>query len=308
MEKKNLYRILFLFIITNITLYLHGCASVEQTLYLGDVKVNAPISTPPTHININKEPGDVTISPRFALINKKKVTGSTEDRHTQSLLLLDSSEYKPKSNNVEWNFSRYIFGTDIDFKLSKAFSLFGGFSFSSEGNLWGGNLGIGLHSHSTSPVVRFDIGINIQKYEYDAVTIVHTRESYFGEDADEYISFFHDKGNEINFNPFFSLTVNSTNDSSLLNYFMSAGFFWQSLLDFEPGETNYDPFLFWTKTVTDMRPDCNSGFLFFNPGLNLNLNEHMRILFSAKVLKEVLVTSDSNEWLVVPSVQLDFQL
>ncbi len=306
--KKEIQYKTFLIIIAASILYLCGCASVEQTLYLGDVEVNAPITTPPTHININKEPGDVTISPRFAVINKKKMTGATEDRYTQSVLLLDSSEYKSRNNNVEWNFSRYLLGTDIDLKLSKGFSLFGGFSFSGEGNFWGGNLGIGLHSHSASPAARLDIGISIQKYEYDAVTIVQTKETGFFGDENEYISVFHDKGNEVNFNPFFSLTINSINDSSFLNYFLSAGFFWQSLLGFEPGETDFDTFLFWNKTTIDERSNFTAGFLYFNPGLGFNINEQIRILFSAKVLKEVFVTSNSKEWFVVPSIQLDFQL
>ena len=102
--------------------------------------------------------------------------------------------------------------------------------------------------------------------------------------------------------------MNSNNDSSLFNYFVSAGFFWQSLLDFKPGETDYDSFLFWTKITTDERSDCTTGFLFVNPGLSFNLNEQMRILFSAKVLKELLITSDLKEWFVIPSVQMDFQL
>ena len=41
--------------------HLIGCATVEQTIYLGDVEVSAPICPPPTHININKDVGNVTI-------------------------------------------------------------------------------------------------------------------------------------------------------------------------------------------------------------------------------------------------------
>lgn len=41
------------FLLTLILIFI-GCASVEQTINLGDVEVSAPIVPPPTHLNINK--------------------------------------------------------------------------------------------------------------------------------------------------------------------------------------------------------------------------------------------------------------
>ena len=42
-------------------LLLNGCApqQIEETLYLGDAKIKAPITTPPLHLNINFSSFDI---------------------------------------------------------------------------------------------------------------------------------------------------------------------------------------------------------------------------------------------------------
>jgi len=56
-----------LFIILPFILYFFGCATVEHTIFLGDVEVVAPITPPPTHININKEKEMLQFHPDFLL-------------------------------------------------------------------------------------------------------------------------------------------------------------------------------------------------------------------------------------------------
>ena len=301
------FKIIF-FCIFALTLF--GCATVEQTIYLGDVEVNAPICPPPTHLNINKDVGNVTISPRFTVIgNSTTIVGSTEGRYNRIFHLGNDSTYRPKFNNLNWNVSKYTFGLDIDFKVSKAFSIFGGFNYSGDGNisLMGGNIGFGLHNHAINPVVRFDVGITIQDYNYTAITIVHTKTtSIFG--TDEYWSIFGDRGSSTNINPFGTLTINSTYDSSFFNWFITGGFFTQNLLGFEPGTTSYPilPFVI-TYTEIDTRSDMLAGFLYLNPGISLSLNQQIRLLLSVKINYEVLATN-SNQLYVMPAVQFDFQL
>ncbi|MFO7524513.1 MAG: hypothetical protein R6W68_03585 [Ignavibacteriaceae bacterium] len=289
---------------------LTGCGTIEQTIYLGDVEVNAPVSPPPTHINVNKEVGNVTFSPRFTVLtSNNKITGSTEDRYNRTFRFSDDDFYIAKSENLEWILSKFIFGLDIDVKLAEKFSLFGGFHFSSgdNKNLAGGNFGIGIHNHLESPVIRLDLGMTIQKYEYFAVTIVHTKStSIFG--SGEYWDIYGDKGSTTNLNPFIALTFNSDYDSGLINWFIPVGFFTQNLLGFKPGTTNYPMFPFFMEyTKVDKRSDMLAGFLYINPGVSISLYKDMKILISAKTIREIVATG-TDEWFFMPSVQIDFQL
>jgi hypothetical protein len=287
--------------------YLIGC-SVEQTIYLGDAEVTAPITTPPTHLNINKETGDITFSPKFSvIINREKLSGQTGDRYS-SYHYFENPQYEPKPENLDWMPVKYCFGLDIDWKVGDNISLFAGLNSATEKSisLTGGNIGIGIHNHMKNPITRFDIGFNIQKYNYFVVSIVHTKTtSIFGKD--EYWDIYGDKGSSVSFNPFFTLTINSSNGTGFLNYFGTIGIFSQSLLDFEPGETNYEffPFVNYKTTV-----DENAGFISYsfyaNPGLSFSIINNFRIIISAKLLKEL--STSTRKWFIIPSAQLDFQL
>jgi len=125
-----------LFIILPFILYFFGCATVEHTIFLGDVEVVAPITPPPTHININKEKGDVTVSPRFsAIANKlKEITGSTGDSYRRSFILPDNSTYRAKRENLKWNIMEYVYGADLDIQIGENTSVFGGINLSAGNN------------------------------------------------------------------------------------------------------------------------------------------------------------------------------
>ena len=309
MKKIYINKTVLLFLVIILFLFF-GCATVEQTIYLGDVEVNAPICPPPTHINVNKDVGNVTISPRFAIINSNaKIIGSTEDRYSSVFNFGNDTTYKPKMDNLTWNTSDFTAGIDIDYKVWQNFSIFGGFNYSGDRHtsLMGGNIGVGFHNHMLNPVVRLDFGITIQDYHYTAITIVHTKTtSIFG--SDEYWNIYADRGSSTNINPFGTLTINSSYDSSLFNWFITGGFFTQNLLGFEPGSTSYPLFPFPViYTRVDERSDMLAGFVYLNPGISISLNQQIRLLISAKINYEVLATN-SNQWYVMPAAQFDFQL
>jgi hypothetical protein len=261
-------------------------------------------------VNINKDVGDVTISPKFSMNSSNStIIGSTEDRYNAIFEFSNDTIYRAKTENLAWYTSDYTFGLDVDFKVTEGFSIFGGFNYSGDGqtNLIGGNLGVGFHNHAINPVVRVDFGITIQDYDYTAVTIVHTKTtSFFGND--ESWSIFGDRGSSTNINPFGTLTINSSYDSSFFNWFFTAGFFTQNLLGFEPGSNTYPILPFFSSyTEVDERSDMLAGFLYLNPGISFSLNRQIRILLSAKMNYEVLATN-SKQLYVLPAVQIDFQL
>ncbi len=306
--KTEIKHLLLSFFTAAAFVVLNGCVNVEETIYLGDVKVNGPLMTPPEHINNNKHLGDVTISPRFSAIsNTKKITGTTDDRYTGSFNFPDQSKYSANRENLEWNLSPYNVGADIDIAVSRSFSIFGGLIVSAGKNntsFTGGNFGIGLRSTDNDQTLRVDFGLNIHEFDYYAVTIVQTKEtSLFG--SKQYTNIYCDKGNSVNINPFLTLSVYSSSARNLINYSGSLGFFTQSLLDFNPGETNYEYFpLIYEKTTVDRRANYTAYFFYLAPGLIFTINPQMNLTVSAKILKEFL--SDSGGIIAIPSVQMDF--
>lgn len=309
MKKKNGSRYVFIFLINTIFL-LTGCGTVEQTIYLGDVDVIAPICTPPTHVNINKDAGNITFSPTFSVINSNTtIIGTTEDRYRSIFKLNHDTKYEAKTQNLTWNTSNFTLGLDVDYKAWKNFSIFGGFNYSYDGqkNSVGANIGVGFHNHATNPVVRFDIGFTIQDYHYTAITIVNTKTtSIFG--SEDSWSIFTDRGVSTNVNPFFTLTFNSAYDSSQFNWFVTFGFFTQNLLGFEPGTSSFPLFPFLvTYTKVDERSDMLAGFVYLNPGISISIDRQIRLLLSAKINYEVLATH-SNKFYVMPTAKIDFQL
>jgi hypothetical protein len=291
-------------------LFFSGCATVEQTIYLGDVNVNAPISPPPTHLNVNKRVGSIIISPKFSFIkNNTIINGSTSNPYTGTFRFSNDSTYRTKTKNLQWSVSNYTIGADLDLKISKGFSIFGGINFSgnSDQNLTGGNFGIGFHNHDENPIIRFDIGLTIQEYDFNAITIVHTKtESIFG--SDEYWDIYSDRAKTTNINPFGTLTINSSSDSSFLNWFVTGGYFTQNLLGFTPGTYSYPLFPFAVSyTKIDTRSDMLAGFLYFNPGITLSFWPEARFVLSVKMLDEISATSGSGI-IFMPSAQIDFQL
>lgn len=305
--------VLYLSVIA-IAFSLLGCAiEVEQTLYLGDVKVDAPIITPPTHLNINKEAGDITISPRFSILTKTdKIISSTGGRYPKTLTFNDSIYYQAKSKNLQWQPYTYTAGLDLDFMLIKGVSVFGGMNLSGgdDKTLLGGNLGIGFHTNNVNPNVRFDFGVTIQEYSFDALTIVHTRTSSFWGTTED-LSFFADRGKVTNINPFATLTINSSYDSCFINWYVAGGYFIQNLLGYEPGSYSYPYFpfvpVFGSYTQVDKRSDLSAGFLYLNAGMAFDLGQHFRLVVSAKMVDEVSATSGTG-FLIIPSAQIDFQL
>ena len=308
--KKNIRIIsIKLIIITIFTIFLVGCATVEQTIYLGDVDVEGPVVVPPTHLSNTGEAGKFTVSPHVSFLNKKEIIGSTNDRYSQSFRLTDSTSYSTKKDNFYWNVSEYTMGVDLNLQVSNAFSIFGGVDFSGgngTNSLNGGNFGIGLHSHLKNPNVRIDLGASFQKYNYFAITIVHTKTTYQWGDDVESTEIFGDKGNSVNINPFFTLTINSNNDSSLINYFGTIGFFTQSILNFNPGESHYPFFpLLIEQTTIDERANFNNSFFYLNPGISFKIDPQMSVILSAKILADLSI--EKNNVFVVPSIQMDFQ-
>lgn len=305
--KINIFHMFLFSLIIIVFCSSFGC-SVVQEIYLGDVEVGAPVTPPPTHVTIDKESSPVTVS--FKLINlpgPKVIHTSTDGHYGQSVKLSDTIEYRAKTNNLDWNIAGNLLGADVDFKIWKSVAFFGGIHFpiGKGSNLLGGNIGIGIHSYDKNPNIRFDLGLGIQKYDFKAITIIRTKGTSFFENIDD-IAVYEDRGSTTNLNPFLTMTLNSSDKLSLINYFFTVGYFTQNLLGFYPGETHSSS-PFYSQTTFDERSDCTCGFLYLNPGITYAFDQQFNIIVSAKILKEMTKTELGN-WLIMPSLQVDIQL
>jgi hypothetical protein len=312
-EKQKIYIVLSFILLA----LLNSCSSsvITETLYIGNSEVNSPITPPPVHTGFKSGEGDVIISPMVQINQTRNVNFRTSNPFNKSLLLSDSSIMSVNEKNFQWNFPQYQFGVDVDAALTKSLAFFAGGYYSSfdEMQLLNWNLGFGLYSQKPSGGVRVDFGILFQKYFFDSETIVHSKETdRSGKVVKEDFFYFRDRASKTNYSFFSMLTLHSAYSEDLINYGFSLGYFTQELLDFEPGVTNNSVReisfnrLFDDKYKTDLRPESTPGFIILSPMLSLKVYENIRMVLTVKAIKEVRMERTFGDWLILPTLQMDF--
>lgn len=300
---------------------LNYCTSAEkivETYYLGNVNINAPITTPPVHVMVDNQKSDLTVTPKLIIGTERQIESSTEYHYTDRIILPDNSTVEAKNENLEWNLSSAVIGADFDYRAGNNFSLFGGLQLATTENnvLMGGNVGLGFHGVTNNIAMRLDLGLSIQESNCDALTIIHTKYIYANSGTRTDTTYFRDKDNFVNINPFLVYTLNSVIKDDRLNYFLSLGYFTQTILDFEPGKSSNSNtwiILFGVPRAdeyytSDLRPNVKAGFVMINPGIVYTIDEQFNLILSLKILKETLLDSSRNLWMVMPSVQMDIRL
>ena len=186
----------------------------------------------------------------------------------------------------------------------------GGFHFSNMNNQSsiGGELGLGFGSNNGTMGIRFDAGILIQSHLFQAQTVIKTVERYENGTSKEFVSIYYDNSSTTNINPFVTLHLNS-DFGSPFDFYVGAGYFSQNLLGFTP--TNYLNRPWWIPNRdyvrSDKRSSVNLGFILFSPGLIVKVMENTHALLGVKVLKIVGNDTKAEDWLMMPSFQIDFK-
>jgi hypothetical protein len=305
---------------------LTGCATITEKIYLQEVEVSGPINHPAIHITTNKEENTVIVSPKIFINTVNNVSGRVNHTNVNNngIFQLDtvqngdgtwkyrespSNRNTYNGKNLNWHLPDMYAGLDLDISLSRSIALAGSFNFSNIDNtgLIGGSLGLGFHKVSGQGAVRFDAGLSMQEYAYDASTVVvRTVEQVF-EPTTTDITFFHDinKSSEVNF--YASLTYNSVFESSPVNFFVSLSYFSQSLLDFEPSETDaeYYPFIGISKFTTDARGEVTTSYLSISPGIYQNFSPWSRVVFGVSILKNIGLEQASKSVFIMPVIKFD---
>ncbi|HVO73676.1 MAG TPA: hypothetical protein VMT35_06610 [Ignavibacteriaceae bacterium] len=318
-------RIIRLIIILLSLFLLFGCATITEKVYLQQVEVAGPINHPPIHITGGKEKSSITVSPKIFINTTASVSGQVNHTYVngQGIYQLDTiqngdgtwryrespaNRSKYRGRNLNWKLPNLYAGLDLDISLSKSISFAASVNYSNndQTGLMGGSVGLGFYKENEQGAIRFDAGINIQEYAYDASTVVVTTTDPFWGSPTTEITFFHDinKNSDVNF--YASLTYNSIFENSPVNFFVSLSYFGQSLLDFEPSETNVDYYPFGViKYTTDARGEVSSSYLSVSPGIYQNLSPWSRIVLGVSIIKNIGLEQPSQSVFILPQIKFD---
>ena len=304
--------------------FLQGCTTINQTIYLQNVKVDGPIKTPPLNITKDKKDEQATISVGMSFNSARNVQGVVGE-HTMvnsagnfqvdtatikgQRIYYDAgtNNYKYAGNNFQWHQSDFSIFVNSDFRLSSAFAFSFGLNYAVQNqvDLYGGNFGFGIYSESESAAMRLDFGLNWEQVLYDASSVVVTEVSGGGNNSSS-VAFYEDKDKRTSFTPYITLTYNSKFDNAPFNFFINIGYFTQSLINYSPSTPSQSYYSLNTTVYTvDKRGEAIAGFFNFMPGLYFYITDKSRINIGMRILKETQIESSSNSTYILPFFQFD---
>ena len=303
---------------------LQGCTTINQTIYLQNVKVDGPIKTPPINITKDKQNEQVALSVGMAFNNTKNIQGIVGEHskvnnlgifQVDTIIVNGQRTYKDAGtntynfagNNFQWeqpDFSMFI-NSDLRLSGSFAFSVGLNYSVKNQSDLYGGNFGFGIFNENSSEAIRLDFGVNWQQVLYDASSLVVTDISGGGSSSSS-VTFFEDVDKKTNFNPYISITYNSKFGDFPINFFINGGYFAQSLINYSPSTPSKIYYPLQTQVITiDKRGEATAGFLNFTPGIYLELPGDTRLDFGIRFLKETQIEASSKSFFIMPFFQYD---
>jgi hypothetical protein len=303
-------------------IFITGCGTVQDTIYLQQVEVTTPLNIPPLNLSSTANEGKVTVSPKFYFNDVKSVEGSLDHSPVNNLSQFEvdtiEGRFIPSSNNryeygqrnMRWNIPDYMIGVDLDLPLGKVVSVNTGFHVSTMDNtdLLGAVLGISLHTLADNSAIRFSGGLTWQQFKYTAETVVlRTTDPIFGE-PETTAFFFYDENKETEMNFYFSLLYNTNFPEFPLNFYMGISYFRQTLFDFEPTtpDISIQPFYIYTKI--DARGESSGGFLNLAPGIFSDISNWARIAGGVNFVFGTAVNNATETSFMLPFVKFEFFL
>jgi hypothetical protein len=260
-------------------------------------------------ITKDKFAGNVTISPRLSINKYSEISGNVGNRRYANAS--QDSLFRSKTNNLRWKIPQVSFGFDLDVAVSNSFAIAGGLNYSviDQTKLIGGSLGIALFHEKNGSAIRFDAGILVQELYYDAKTIVETTIDPIRGSPSTSVYYYRDKDKNADIDLYATLTYNSTIQNFPLNFFLSASFFTQTILDFEPSkQTDLSYILVLSeKTINDVRGEASSSFLSVTPGVFIDITEWSRMVIGVRLMNDIGLDSASRSFFVLPVLQLDMK-
>lgn len=318
---KYIVAISFCFIII-----ISGCTTINQTIYLQDIEVTGPMNNPPLNITTDQKQGSFKFSSRFSINNNNKLSGRIE-KHSNvnkdgiyridTVFDNDGKRYYRESGentnefrgkNLEWNIPNFLAAFNIDYAAGNHMALNLGMNYSVENHtdFLGGCFGIGFFSEKEGSAIRFDAGVMWQELSYEASTVVVTEETPPFGSSSTTVDFFNDRNKSANWNPYISVTYNTSSKTAPLNFFLSLGYFGQTLFDFEPSNQNPEYYPFGVTAIrSDERGESTTSLINLSSGIFINMTENSKVILGIKLLKETQIEESSKSLFALPVLQLD---
>jgi hypothetical protein len=288
--KKIVLPICFVYIF----ILFNGCSIKEAYLLRADI--DGPASQIPIHLAKSVENDKVSLSLRVSGNTLQHIDGNVSRRNRN---IYTDSLYAGK--NLGWDVSKFTFNFDADFKLGKNFALFGGFDLSEgfKDVIIGGNIGLGFVGGDSLNAIRFDAGLKYQTMRVKGFYYAEAELLPFNLDFN-YIALV-DKEDGY-FNPFFSLTYNSTHKDWFVNPVFQIGYVSQDLFNIEVGrESN----LFLVNE--DITLKSTISILSLTPGVNIALGENQNLLIGVRYFHLMSVDDLEKTSMFLPFAQIDFR-
>jgi hypothetical protein len=139
--------------------------------------------------------------------------------------------YSYKGKNLTWALPQMKLGFDLEF-FYESFGLILGLDYASVDNrrFWGGNLGVAFAHRYSLWAWRMDFNVHFNHIYYQ-VDYLNKTDLILPWDSDMYVIPLSTEGEDLNWNPEFSLTLNSNNIEWPVNVFTSLSFGSQTLFD-----------------------------------------------------------------------------
>ncbi len=290
------------------SIILTSCATVQNVVYLQEVEVNTPLSPPPIRITKDMSAGSVTLSPRILLSNYSEISGNAGTRKFVSSQ--QDSVFRSKNKNLFWKMPKMSFGFDLDIAVTDHVAFSGGINYSinNQRRLWGGSFAIGFYQEKNSNAVRFDAGLRLQEFYYEAKSIVEQTIDPIWGDPTTSVGYFFDQDRDFSYDLFLLLSYNSTMKEFPLNFFMNLGYFSQTILDFSPtwgSDILYSTFFLTPTHTEDARGEATISLLTATPGIFIDVTEWTRIIVGARFMYNIDFDSASRDLFILPVMQID---
>jgi hypothetical protein len=281
-------------------LVLLGGCTVRETVYLKSLEAESPVSMPPVPITDSTQGGEFRASVRLSRLFVEEVHGSVP---TGGPPMPGAPAEK---NNLAWQLQKTYGALDLNYTVSKHVALTGGMSYGNvqERGYWGGNFGVGLFSETNRQAWRLDVGVNIQSTSFVAPSVVVTDVTAWTGGTSTDVHYFTDYGDKTQWNPYATLTLNSSYQDWLLNFFLQGAVWGQTLASFYPENEvlGVPPVTVYERN--DTRATYTATMFSATGGLYVRLGQDYRILAGVRwVAGDISGQNPSSLW--VPLLQFD---
>ena len=308
-----------------ISVILTGCTTITQTTYLQNVEITGPINPPPIKVIDGQKAGDITLSTSFSFnqTNKSNAnTGTHTKVNSQGIYQIDTVKdgtsiwYAPSGNdtydfegkNLLWNLPEFSFTVNSAICISNHVDFSAGLNFVNQDHrsLIGGNAGFGFFTEKENSAFRLNVGILWQQLYYYATSAVITEYKPAFSSSKTEVYFYKDQDKTTSWNPYVSLTYNSTMKDFPLNFFLNLGFFGETIYDFKPTRPNEEFYPFGINFHSvDARGEGTASFFTYGGGIYLRLTDFAKFSAGVRFFNETQFDGSPNSFYALPIIQVD---